>query len=190
MRRSRRLSRVRSTFSHSFSSVDCSHRRSGPHGMHWLTRRPARGHSTVLRTHTCSQANAALQSVTAAQPPLKSTRHSLAHLHQHHALPVGGVPHIGQVVDALAPLVDEQRRRLAVCRLDPVGEQVPLVRLVPQVLQWGQGRAGQDRQERSSDDHRAAQAWASTTRHWTAARFWVPASAKRPQDVPASGAQA
>ena len=34
----------------------------------------------------------------------------------------------------LAPLVDEQRGRLAVAGLDPAGEQVPLVRFVPQVL--------------------------------------------------------
>jgi hypothetical protein len=33
-----------------------------------------------------------------------------------------------------APLVDEQWRRLGISRLDPVGEQVALVRLIPQVL--------------------------------------------------------
>lgn len=43
----------------------------------------------------------------------------------------------------LAPLVDQQWRRLAVARLDPVGEQVPLVALVPQVLRGsGQGSRG------------------------------------------------
>lgn len=55
-------------------------------------------------------------------------------LHHHHALPVGGVPDVRQVVDALAPLVHQQWRGLGVRRLHPVGEQVALVRLVPQVL--------------------------------------------------------
>jgi len=47
------------------------------------------------------------------------------------ALAVARVPDVSQVVDAEAPLVDEQRRRLRVGRLDPVGQQVALVRLVP-----------------------------------------------------------
>mmetsp|Transcript_2955 Transcript_2955/g.8791 ORF Transcript_2955/g.8791 Transcript_2955/m.8791 type:complete len:467 (+) Transcript_2955:3703-5103(+) len=55
-------------------------------------------------------------------------------LHHDYALAVGRVPNILQIVDALAPLVDEQRRRLRVCRLHPVGEEVPLVGLVPEVL--------------------------------------------------------
>ena len=50
------------------------------------------------------------------------------------ALAVVGVPHVGEVVDTLAPLVHQQRRRLSVCGLDPVGEQMPLVGLVPDVL--------------------------------------------------------
>lgn len=40
-------------------------------------------------------------------------------LHQDHALAAGGLPHVSQVVDALAPLVAQQRGRLAVRRLDP-----------------------------------------------------------------------
>ena len=39
-----------------------------------------------------------------------------------------------EIVDALAPLVHEQRRGLRVGRLDPRGQQLPLVGLVPQVL--------------------------------------------------------
>ena len=50
------------------------------------------------------------------------------------ALAVGRVPHVRQVVDAEAPLVDEEGRRLRVGRLDPVGQQVSLVALIPQVL--------------------------------------------------------
>mmetsp|Transcript_10204 Transcript_10204/g.41240 ORF Transcript_10204/g.41240 Transcript_10204/m.41240 type:complete len:678 (+) Transcript_10204:3871-5904(+) len=50
------------------------------------------------------------------------------------ALAVVGVPHVGEVVDTLAPLVHQQRRRLGVRGLDPVGEQMPLVGLVPYVL--------------------------------------------------------
>jgi hypothetical protein len=52
-------------------------------------------------------------------------------LHHHDTLAVGRLPHVGQVVDAVAPLVDQQRRRLAVGRLDPVGEEVALVGLEP-----------------------------------------------------------
>ncbi len=33
-----------------------------------------------------------------------------------------------------SPLVHQERWRFAVCRLDPVGEQMPLVRLEPQIL--------------------------------------------------------
>jgi hypothetical protein len=39
-----------------------------------------------------------------------------------------------QVVDAVAPLVYQQGWGLCVSWLDPVGEQVALVRLKPQVL--------------------------------------------------------
>ena len=39
-----------------------------------------------------------------------------------------------EIVDALAPLVHEQRWGLRVGRLDPRGQQLPLIGLVPQVL--------------------------------------------------------
>lgn len=63
-------------------------------------------------------------------------------LHHDNALPVGRLPHIGEVVDALAPFVDQQRRRLAVRRFDPVGEEVALVSLVPEVLRGEEGWVG------------------------------------------------
>ena len=55
-------------------------------------------------------------------------------LDAHDAVALGRVPHVLEVVDAQAPLVHEQWRRLCVGRLDPVGQQVALVRLVPEVL--------------------------------------------------------
>ena len=55
-------------------------------------------------------------------------------LHQHVALAVVAGPEVRQVVDALAELVHQVRLRLLVARLHPVGEQLALVRLVPQVL--------------------------------------------------------
>mmetsp|Transcript_100146 Transcript_100146/g.251032 ORF Transcript_100146/g.251032 Transcript_100146/m.251032 type:complete len:367 (+) Transcript_100146:3702-4802(+) len=55
-------------------------------------------------------------------------------LKHHNALAVRGVPHICQVIDTLTPLVHQQRRWLGVCRLDPIGEQVAMVALVPKVL--------------------------------------------------------
>ena len=57
-----------------------------------------------------------------------------AALEHHDALAVRGLPHLVEVVDALAPLVHEQRRRLRVGRLDPVRKQVALVGLVPEIL--------------------------------------------------------
>ena len=54
---------------------------------------------------------------------------------QHHiALTIARHPHILQVVDSLAPLVGEVRGRLCVGRLNPGGEELPLVSLKPQVL--------------------------------------------------------
>ena len=55
-------------------------------------------------------------------------------LHHDHALALVRVPDLLEVVHALAPLVDQQRRRLGVGRLAPVREQVALVRLIPEVL--------------------------------------------------------
>lgn len=55
----------------------------------------------------------------------------LGELRLHHdvALALARLPHLVQVVDALAPLVGEQRRRFRVGRFDPRGEQTPLVGL-------------------------------------------------------------
>ena len=50
---------------------------------------------------------------------------------EHVALALGRFPHFLQVVDALAPLVGQQRWRLAVTRFDPGREESPLVSLVP-----------------------------------------------------------
>ena len=75
-----------------------------------------------------------------AQQPIKQRQVDLlVHLGElrldaHDAVALGRVPHVLEVVDAQAPLVDEQWRRLCVGRLDPVGQQVALVRLVPEVL--------------------------------------------------------
>jgi len=55
-------------------------------------------------------------------------------LHDDDAFSVGSLPDSLQVVDALAPLVDEKWRRLVVAGLDPVGEQPSLVGFVPEVL--------------------------------------------------------
>lgn len=50
-------------------------------------------------------------------------------LHHDQALSLGRLPDIREVVDTLAPLVDKQRRGLGIRRLDPRGEQTPLVGL-------------------------------------------------------------
>ena len=55
-------------------------------------------------------------------------------LHQHDTLIFGDIPYISEVIDALAPLIDEQWGRLRVTGLNPAGEEVPLVSLIPQVL--------------------------------------------------------
>ena len=55
-------------------------------------------------------------------------------LEHDHAFAPFGRPHVFQIIDALAPLIYQERRRFAVGGLDPVREQVALVRLVPQIL--------------------------------------------------------
>mmetsp|Transcript_42357 Transcript_42357/g.95841 ORF Transcript_42357/g.95841 Transcript_42357/m.95841 type:complete len:242 (-) Transcript_42357:2172-2897(-) len=65
--------------------------------------------------------------------------HLLVHLAElrlehHNALALLGFPNLLKVIHPLAPLVHEQWWRLRVGRLAPVGEQVALVRLVPEVL--------------------------------------------------------
>ena len=57
-----------------------------------------------------------------------------ARLQHHTALAIGGLPKAVQVVDALAQFVDEEWGRFMVTWLDPVGEQVALFGLVPEVL--------------------------------------------------------
>mmetsp|Transcript_29770 Transcript_29770/g.62395 ORF Transcript_29770/g.62395 Transcript_29770/m.62395 type:complete len:277 (-) Transcript_29770:3144-3974(-) len=54
--------------------------------------------------------------------------HLLVHLlklsfHHHIGLPAGRVPHLLEVIHALAPLVHQQRRRLRVSRLHPIWKQ-------------------------------------------------------------------
>jgi len=51
-------------------------------------------------------------------------------LEETHALVLARVPNVVEVVDAAAELVHQHRRGLRVARLDPVGEQTALVRLV------------------------------------------------------------
>lgn len=53
---------------------------------------------------------------------------------EHQRLTLRGIPNTMEVVDTLAPLIHQQRRRFSITRLDPVGEQSPLVGLVPQIL--------------------------------------------------------
>lgn len=52
-------------------------------------------------------------------------------LHEHNTLVVLDIPDVRQVIDSLAPLVCEERWRLGVRWLDPVGEQVSLLCLIP-----------------------------------------------------------
>ena len=77
--------------------------------------------------------NQAKQAVQEGQVDLFGNLAELC-LHHYVALSFRGFPDIGQVVHALTELVDEQRRRLMVARLDPVWEEVALVGFVPQVL--------------------------------------------------------
>mmetsp|Transcript_62206 Transcript_62206/g.196852 ORF Transcript_62206/g.196852 Transcript_62206/m.196852 type:complete len:623 (-) Transcript_62206:2053-3921(-) len=93
-------------------------------------------HHVVLRGHVVGDVVIHDQ---AQQPVEHGQVHLLVHLlelglHEDHALPLGGVPHVREVVDPLAPLVHQQRRWLRVRGFDPVGEEVPLVRLIPEVL--------------------------------------------------------
>ena len=54
----------------------------------------------------------------------------------HHdvTLALARLPDVRQVVDPLTPLVDEERRRLSVCGLDPGREEASLVRLEEEEL--------------------------------------------------------
>jgi hypothetical protein len=55
-------------------------------------------------------------------------------LHQYNTLIFRNIPHISQIVDSLAPLEDKKWRRLRITGLNPVGEQISFVSLIPQVL--------------------------------------------------------
>ena len=95
------------------------------------------GHNyIVLGSHVISQIVIHNESQQAIQ---KRRIHLLVHfvhlsLNQNSGPVFSGVPHISQVIQTLAPFVHEQGRRLLVSRLDPVGEQVTLVCLIPQIL--------------------------------------------------------
>mmetsp|Transcript_38034 Transcript_38034/g.88956 ORF Transcript_38034/g.88956 Transcript_38034/m.88956 type:complete len:243 (-) Transcript_38034:2942-3670(-) len=90
----------------------------------------------VLRSHV-------VRNVVVDDEPKQSVQqrqiHLLRHvlelgLQHHDALAIRCVPHVRQVIDALAPLVDKQWCWLSVGRLDPVGEEVAVISLIPQVL--------------------------------------------------------
>jgi hypothetical protein len=55
-------------------------------------------------------------------------------LHQHNALALAGLPDLIEVIDTLAPLVNEQWRRLGIRRLNPRREETPLIRLEEEEL--------------------------------------------------------
>jgi len=55
-------------------------------------------------------------------------------LHQDNALIILNIPCIGQIVDALAPLVNKQGRRLRVSWLDPIWKEISLFCLIPKIL--------------------------------------------------------
>ena len=55
-------------------------------------------------------------------------------LHKDDALVLRDIPDIRQIVDTLAPFVDEEGGWLRITRLDPVREEVTLVCFVPEVL--------------------------------------------------------
>ena len=55
-------------------------------------------------------------------------------LHHNNTFALTGLPDICQIVDTLAPLVDKERRRFCVGRLDPRREQTTLVSLEKEEL--------------------------------------------------------
>ena len=90
-------------------------------------------HVKVQNQYQLSQTKAASKPVEQGQINLLKHLLQLT-LHHHNALPIAGLPDVHQVVDACAPLVHQERRRLQISWLDPVGKQVALVSLIPQVL--------------------------------------------------------
>jgi hypothetical protein len=55
-------------------------------------------------------------------------------LHQHNTLALARLPDLIEVVDTLAPLVNEQWWRLGIRRLNPGREEAPLIRLEEEEL--------------------------------------------------------
>jgi len=53
-------------------------------------------------------------------------------LHHDDTFALTRLPDVAQVVDPLTPLVDQERRDFRITRLDPAGEQVSLIGLVPE----------------------------------------------------------
>mmetsp|Transcript_30637 Transcript_30637/g.99608 ORF Transcript_30637/g.99608 Transcript_30637/m.99608 type:complete len:435 (-) Transcript_30637:2259-3563(-) len=95
-----------------------------------------RNDNVVLRRHVIRDVvvdDEAQQTVEHRQVHLLLELFKLGLQHDH-ALALGGFPHIHEVVDALAPFVHKKRRGLGVRGLDPVGEEVTLVRLVVEVV--------------------------------------------------------
>mmetsp|Transcript_889 Transcript_889/g.2132 ORF Transcript_889/g.2132 Transcript_889/m.2132 type:complete len:706 (-) Transcript_889:1206-3323(-) len=93
-------------------------------------------HDVILRRHV-------IRNVVVDDEPQKAIQHRPVDLlrdvlelglQDDNALAIRRVPDVRQVIDTLAPLVHQQGGRLRVCRLDPVGEEVAVVTLVPQVL--------------------------------------------------------
>jgi hypothetical protein len=90
----------------------------------------------ILRSHVISQ-------VMVNNQPEKLVQESEVNLivellqfglHQYDTLIFGDIPHISEVIDTLAPLIHKQWGRLRVAGLNPAGEEVSLVGLIPQVL--------------------------------------------------------
>ena len=55
-------------------------------------------------------------------------------LHQNYTLVFRDIPHISQVIDTLAPLVDKEGRRFQVSWFYPIREQTSFICFIPQVL--------------------------------------------------------
>jgi hypothetical protein len=55
-------------------------------------------------------------------------------LEQHQRLPLTHIPHPMQIINPLTELIHQQWWRLRITRLYPVGEEVPLIGFIPEVL--------------------------------------------------------
>mmetsp|Transcript_45139 Transcript_45139/g.81182 ORF Transcript_45139/g.81182 Transcript_45139/m.81182 type:complete len:243 (+) Transcript_45139:3641-4369(+) len=93
-------------------------------------------HNVVLGSHVVCNVvihDQAQQTVEKSQVNLLGDVLELA-LQHNYTLSIGCVPDICQVIHTLAPLVDQQWCGLGVGWLDPIGEQVAMVTLIPQIL--------------------------------------------------------